>query len=118
MEQLTKEQVVDRAVEVVSDLNRVIQGMILNGKVCAVKGSMYELKDCFLANAKDVIFAATRGQLEDAYDECEKLGLTVVSPYNHDAVSAIIRNMFMVIGNKAPNPDNEKLIETVWFGYV
>ena len=116
--ELTKEQIVDKAVEVVSDLNRIVQGLFLNGRVCAVKGSKNELKDCFLARAKDLIFNATREQLADAYDECVKAGLTVVSACNHDTEKAIVENMFKVIGNKAHNPDNEALIESVRFGYV
>ena len=116
MEQLTKEQIIDYAVMVVSDLNEVIQGMILNGKVCAVKGSKHELKDCFLANAKDAIFGATRDQLEAAYDECAKEGIGGVRGYadSKETIGKILR----IIGNKAPNPNNEKLIESVWFGYV
>lgn len=116
MEQLTKEQIIDYAAMVVSDLNRVIQGMSLNGKVCAVKGSKHELKDCFPANAKDAIFGATRDQLEAAYDECAKEGIGSVRDYYES--KEIIGKIFRIIGNKAPNPDNEKLIESVWFGFV
>ncbi len=104
----TKEQAVDYAVEVVGYLNRIVMGMELNGRVCAVKGSKNELKDCFLARAKDMIFNATREQLEAAYDECGKA----------DTIDHTVQAMFRVIGNKAPNPGNEKPIETVLFGIV
>ena len=118
MEQCSKKLIVGYASRVVFDLNKVTQGLILNGVVCLPKYRENAIKDCFLARAKDMIMEASWDQLEAAYDKCEKIGLTVVSTYDHDTISAIIRNMFMVIGNKAPNPDNEKLIESVWFGYV
>lgn len=106
--EFTKEQVLEHAVEVVDYLNRIVMGMHLNGRVCAVKGSKNELKDCFLARAKDTIFNATREQLDAAYDECGKA----------DTIDHTVQAMFQVIGNKAPNPDNEEPIKTVWFGYV
>ena len=85
-------------------------------KVCAVKGSKHELKDCFLANAKDAIFGATRDQLEAAYDECMDEDILVTQ--GHGQLEKLVGEMFRIIGNKAPNPNNEKLIESVWFGYV
>lgn len=106
--EFTKKEAVDYAVEVVDYLNRIVMGMELNGRVCAVKGSKHKLKDCFLARAKDLIFNATRKQLDTAYDECGKA----------DTIDHTVQAMFQVIGNKAPNPDNEEQIKTVWFGYV
>lgn len=106
--EFTKKEVVDYAVEVVDYLNRIVMGMHLNDRVCAVKGSKYELKDCFLARAKDLIFNATREQLDAAYDECGTA----------DTIEHAVQAMFRHIGNKAPNPDNEEPIKTVWFGFV
>ena len=104
----TKEQAVDYAVEVVGYLNRIVMGMELNGKVCLPKWHKNAMKEQFLAGATELIFNATRKQLDAAYDECGKA----------DTIDHTVRAMFRVIGNKAPNPGNEKPVETVWFGIV
>lgn len=106
--EFTKEQVLEHAVEVVGYLNRVVMGLELNGVVCLPAYRKTAIRGCFLARAKDAIFNATREQLDAAYDECGKA----------DTIDHTVRAMFQVIGNKAPNPDNEKPIETVWFGLV
>ena len=112
----TKEQIVDRALIVVDELNKVFQGLILNGTVCLPKSRDNAIKGCFLARAKDLIMGSTKEQLEGAFDECAKSGS--VDAYDYFSAKDVIGRMFKVIGNGAPNPDNEKLIETVWFGIV
>lgn len=116
MEQLTKGQVVDYALTVVSELNNVTQGLELNGTICLPKYKDNAIKDCFLARAKDLIMDSTREQLESAYDECANEGIGTVRDYMES--KDVIGKMFKIIGNRAPNPDNEKPIETVWFGFV
>ena len=116
MEQCTKKLVVGYAAMVVFDLNHVIQGLMLNGVLCLPKYRKNAIKDCFLARAKDMIMEATRDQLEAAYDECAKEGIGRVRDYydSKETIGKILR----IIGNKAHNPNNEKLIESVWFGFV
>ena len=116
MEQCTKKLVVGYAARVVFDLNQVTQGLILNGVVCLPKYREYAIKDCFLARAKDMIMEASWDQLEAAYDECAKEGIGRVRDYydSKETIGKILR----IIGNKAHNPNNEKLIESVWFGFV
>ena len=105
---MTKQQTIDYAVEVVDELNRIIQGLELNGEVCLPKWHKNAMKKPFLAGATALIFGATREQLEAAYDEIER----------NNGDKETVKEMFKLIGNRAPNPDNEKPIETVWFGYV
>ena len=105
---MTKQQTIDYAVEVVDELNRIIQGLELNGEVCLPKWHTNAMKKPFLAGATALIFGATREQLEAAYDEIER----------NNGDKETVMEMFKLIGNRAPNPDNEKPIETVWFGYV
>lgn len=107
----TKEQIIDYAVEVVDYLNRVVMGLELNDTICLPAYKRTAIKDCFLARAKELIFGATREQLEAAYGEIVKTGLK-------DDVEDIVEDLFRQIGNRAPNDENEKLIETVWFGIV
>lgn len=106
--EFTKEQVLEHAVEVVGYLNRVVMGLELNGVVCLPAYRKTAIRGCFLARAKDLIMGATTEQLDAAYDECGKA----------DTIDHTVRAMFQVIGNKAPNPDNEKPVETLWFGLV
>lgn len=106
--EFTKEQVLEHAVEVVGYLNRVVMGLELNGVVCLPAYRKTSIRGCFLARAKDLIMGATTEQLDAAYDECGKA----------DTIDHTVQAMFQVIGNKAPNPDNEEPIKTVWFGYV
>lgn len=105
---MTKQQTIDYAVEVVDELNRIIQGLELNGEVCLPKWHKNAMKKPFLAGATALIFGATREQLEAAYDEIER----------NNGDKETVKEIFKLIGNRAPNPDNEKPIETVWFGYV
>lgn len=105
---MTKQQTIDYAVEVVDELNRIIQGLELNGEVCLPKWHKNAMKKPFLAGATALIFGATREQLEAAYDEIER----------NNGDKETVKEMLKLIGNRAPNPDNEKPIETVWFGYV
>lgn len=105
---MTKQQTIDYAVEVVDELNRIIQGLELNGEVCLPKWHKNAMKKPFLAGATALIFGATREQLEAAYDEIER----------DNGDKETVKEMFKLIGNRAPNPENEKPIETVWFGYV
>ena len=105
---MTKQQTIDYAVEVVDELNRIIQGLELNGEVCLPKWHKNAMKKPFLAGATALIFGATREQLEAAYDEIER----------NNGDKETVKEMFKLIGNRAPNPDNEKPIETVWFGYI
>ena len=109
--EFTKEQVLEHAVEVVGYLNRVVMGLELNGVVCLPSYKKTAIKDCFLANARDIIMGATREQLEDAYDECKKAGV-------EGRDDEILEEIFKLMGNRAPNPKNEKKIDTVWFGIV
>ena len=109
--EFTKEQVLEHAVEVVGYLNRVVMGLELNGVVCLPAYRKTAIKDCFLANARDIIMGATREQLEDAYDECKKAGV-------EGRDDEILEEIFKLMGNRAPNPKNEKKIDTVWFGIV
>ncbi len=106
--EFTKKEAVDYAVEVVNYLNRVVMGLELNGVVCLPAYRKTAIRGCFLARAKDLIMGATTEQLRTAYDECDKA----------DTIDGTIKAIFKVIGNKAPNPDNEEPIKTVWFGYV
>lgn len=105
---MTKQQTIDYAVEVVDELNRIIQGLELNGEVCLPKWHKNAMKKPFLAGATALIFGATREQLEAAYDEIE----------SDKGDKETVEEMFKLIGNRAPNPDNEKPIKTVWVGYV
>ena len=114
--EITKEQIVDYAVNVVYELNMVFQGLELNGTICLPKYKGNAIKDCFLARAKDLIMDSTREQLKEAYDEC--MDCDVIDEQGHGQLDKIVDEMFKIIGNKAPNPDNEKPIESVWFGYV
>lgn len=108
---LTKKQTIDYAVEVVDYLNRVIMGLELNGIVCLPADRKTDIRDCFLARAKDLVMGATRELLEAAYYEVAKDGLK-------DDPKDTLERMFKHIANRAPNPDNEKSVETVWFGIV
>ena len=103
-----KEKTIDYAVDVVDYLNRIVMGMELNGEVCLPKWHKNAMQKPFLAGATALIFGATREQLEAAYDEVP-----------HDkGEKETVKEMFKLIGNRAPNPDDEKLIDTVWFGIV
>ena len=105
---MTKQQTIDYAVEVVMELNKIFMGLELNGEVCLPKWHKNAMQKPFLAVATALIFGATREQLEAAYDEVL-----------HDkGEKETVKEMFKLIGNRAPNPDDEKLIDTVWFGYV
>lgn len=112
----TKEQIVGEALIVVDELNKVFQGLTLNGTICLPKCRDNAIKDCFLARAKDLIMESTKEKLESAFDECAKSGS--VDAYDYFTAKDVIARMFQVIGNRAPNPENEKPIESVWFGYV
>lgn len=105
---MTKKQTIDYAVMEVLELNRIFDGLQLNGVICLPKKRPYAIKDCFLARAKELIFDATREQLEAAYDELAAAGVNEVT----------VNDIFKLIGNRAPNPDNEELIHTVHFGPV
>lgn len=105
---MTKQQTIDYAVMEVLELNRIFDGLQLNGVICLPKKRPYAIKDCFLARAKELIFDATREQLEAAYDELDEAGVAEVT----------VEEIFKLIGNRAPNPDNEDLIHTVHFGPV
>lgn len=105
---MTKQQTIDYAVMEVRELNRIFDGLQLNGVICLPKKRPYAIKDCFLAIAKELIFDATREQLESAYDELAAAGANEVT----------VNDIFKLIGNRAPNPDNEELIHTVHFGPV
>ena len=105
---MTKQQTIDYAVMEVRELNKIFDGLTLNGVICLPKKRPYAIKDCFLARAKELIFDATREQLEAAYDELAAAGVAEVT----------VEEIFKLIGNRAPNPDNEELIHTVHFGPV
>ena len=107
----TKKDVIDYAVMVVGYLNKVMMGLMLNDTVCLPSYKKTAIKDCFLANARDIIMGATREQLEAAYDECKKGGV-------EGRDDEILEEIFKLMGNRAPNPKNEKKIDTVWFGIV
>ena len=111
--EFTKKQTINRAVDVVADLKKVFKGLMLNGTVCLPANKKNAIKGCFLANARDLIMGATRQQLEKAYDEVSKTGLK-----DEEMNETFLEEVFKTIGNKAENPGNEKLIETVWFGDV
>lgn len=106
--EFTKKEAVDYAVEVVGYLNRIVMGLELNDKVCLPKWHKNAMKEPFLAGATALIFGATREQLDATYDECGKA----------DTIDHAVQAMFQVIGNKAPNTDNEEPIHKVRFGLV
>ena len=104
----TQQQTIDYAVEVVMELNKIFRGLLLNGEVCLPKWHKNAMKKPFLAGATALIFGATREQLEAAYDELAKDGLEEIT----------VADIFRLIGNRAPNPDNEESITSVSYGYV
>lgn len=103
----TKEQIVEQAVAEVRELNKIFDGLWLNGETCLPKWHKNAMKKPFLAGATALIFGANREQLEKAYDELDAAGVEVT-----------VSDMFRLIGNMAPNPDNEEPIHTVEFGPV
>ena len=103
-----REKTIDKAVEIVAELNRGDKIIRLYDKVFSQKVHENEIQDGFMARAKELIFNATREQLESAYDECMKTGSDYTELY-------IIEEMFKRIGNRAPNPDNEMNIDYIRF---
>ncbi len=104
-----REKTIDKAVEIVAELNRGDKIIRLYDKVFSQKVHKNEIQDGFMARAKELIFNATREQLESAYDEY----MEVSDDYTPG--SYIFEVMLKQIGNKAPNPENEKTIDYIQF---
>ena len=86
--------------------NKVIR---LNDIVFPQKGYESSIQDGFMARAKELIFNATREQLESAYDEYME------ASDDYTPGSYIFEVMLKQIGNKAPNLENEKTIDYIQF---
>ena len=104
-----REKTIDKAVEIVAELNRGDKAIRLNDIVFPQKGYESSIQDGFLARAKELIFNATREQLESAYDEYME------ASDDYTPGSYIFEVMLKQIGNKAPNPENEKTIDYIQF---
>ena len=104
-----REKIIDKAVEIVAELNRGDKAIRLNDIVFPQKGYESSIQDGFLARAKELIFNATREQLESAYDEYME------ASDDYTPGSYIFEVMLKQIGNKAPNPENEKTIDYIQF---
>lgn len=102
-----REKTIDKAVEIVAELNRGDKVITLNHTECFPKGFENTLQEGFLARAKELIFNATREQLVSTYDECMK------ASDDYTPGSYIFEVMLKQIGNKAPNPENEETINSV-----
>lgn len=104
-----REKTIDKAVEIVAELNRGDKIIRLYDKVFSQKVRENEIQDGFMARAKELIFNATREQLESAYDEYME------ASDDYTPGSYIFEVMLKQIGNKAPNPENEKTIDYIQF---
>lgn len=104
-----REKTIDKAVEIVAELNRGDKAIRLNDIVFPKKGYESSIQDGFLARAKELIFNATREQLESAYDEYME------ASDDYTPGSYIFEVMLKQIGNKAPNLENEKTIDYIQF---
>ena len=104
-----REKKIDEAVDIVAELNRGDKVITLNHTECFPKGFENTLQEGFLARAKELIFNATREQLETAFDECME------ASYSYVPDSHIVEDMLMRIGNIAPNPENEMKIDYIQF---
>ncbi|MBR7064429.1 MAG: hypothetical protein IKI31_04720 [Treponema sp.] len=104
-----REKTIDKAVEIVAELNRGDKAIRLNDIVFPQKGYECSIQNGFLARAKELIFNATREQLESAYDEYME------ASDDYTPGSYIFEVMLKQIGNKAPNPENEKTIDYIQF---
>jgi hypothetical protein len=104
-----REKTIDKAVEIVAELNRGDKAIRLNDIVFPQKGLENVIRDGFLARAKEMIINATREQLETAFDECME------ASYSYVPDSHIVEDMLMRIGNSAPNPENEIKIDHIQF---
>ena len=104
-----REKTIDKAVEIVAELNRGDKIIRLYDKVFSQKVHENEIQDGFMARAKELIFNATREQLESAYDEYME------ASDDYTPGSYIFEVMLKQIGNKAPNPENEKNIDYIQF---
>ena len=106
---MKREKTIDKAVEIVAELNRGDKIIRLYDKVFSQKVQENEIQDGFMARAKELIFNATREQLESAYDEYME------ASDDYTPGSYIFEVMLKQIGNKAPNPENEKNIDYIQF---
>ena len=104
-----REKTIDKAVEIVAELNRGDKIIRLYDKVFSQKVHENEIQDGFMARAKELIFNATREQLESAYDEYME------ASDDYTPGSYIFEVMLKQIGNKAPNPENEMKIDHIQF---
>ena len=104
-----REKTIDKAVEIVAELNRGDKIIRLYDKVFSQKVHENEIQDGFMARAKELIFNATREQLESAYNEYME------ASDDYTPGSYIFEVMLKQIGNKAPNPENEKTIDYIQF---
>ena len=104
-----REKTIDKAVEIVAELNRDDKAIRLNDIVFPQKDYKSSIQDGFLARAKELIINATWEQLETAFDECMEASYSYIPGPN------IIEEMLKQIGNKAPNPENEKTIDYIQF---
>ena len=102
-----REKTIDKAVEIVAELNRGDKLIIFNDIPPFQNGHKTINLNGFLARAKELIFNATREQLEAAYDEYMEASVDYIPGLD------IIELMLEQIGNKAPNPENEKNIDCI-----
>jgi len=104
-----REKIIDKAVEIVAELKRGDKVIKLNDIKLSPNEPENVIQDGFMARAKELIFNATKEELAAAYDEC------MDASDNYTPGLYIIDEMLKLIGNRAPNSENEKKIKYIQF---
>ncbi len=104
-----REKIIDKAVEIVAELKRGDKVIKLNDIKLSPNEPGNVIQDGFMAKAKELIFNATKEELAAAYDEC------MDASDNYTPGLFIIDEMLKLIGNRAPNSENEKKIIYIQF---
>lgn len=102
-----REEMIKHLVSAIKDFKIIHQALWLNRLRCDPPPYNDGLEG-FLKRAKERIYSATRKDLESAYDECVKSGIKY--PNGCD--------IFMLIGNKASNPESKERITDLFYGMV
>ena len=104
-----REKIIDKAFEIVAELKRGDKVIKLNDIKLSPNEPENVIQDGFMARAKELIFNATKEELAAAYDEC------MDASDNYTPGLYIIDEMLKLIGNRAPNSENEKKIKYIQF---